>query len=339
MSVTEQPTDFSDLYAMLMNAIRADTSATANVSQAKRLINIALHDLHVGFGEKLPWAEREAILVTQPKYTTGTITVTKGSTTITGGSTLWDTNNDFSVKNMRKGGKIVIAGGVEVYTISTVASDTSATLTSAFVKDDISAETYTYFEDEYALSADFLKPLDMRTFDQNREIKLLGRNEFRQRYVRNKTPGKLLVATILDKAFDGSTTPVRKVRFHKPPDEAYSVPYSFVTNKLAVASDGTEQTQLSADTDEPIVPLIYRHALVFYGLFHWYRDKRDDTRSQEAKGEYTDLVLRMTGDQEIGHSRPRFQPRVGMYSSYAKRPYSRRGGGRYTTGSRFDEIR
>lgn len=339
MSVTEQPSSYSDLYTLLLNQIRADTSGTANVSQAKRLINIALHDMHVGFGEKFPWAEREEILVTQPEYTTGTLAVTKGSTTITGTSTLWDTNNDFSIKNMRKGGKIVIDGGVEVYTISTVASDTSAELTSAFIKDDVTAATYVYFEDEYALSSDFLKPLDLRSFDQNQNIELLGRNEFRRRYVRNKTTGKPRVATLIDKAFDGSTTPVRKVRFHQPPNEAFSIPYSFVTNKLAVSSAGVEQTQLSADDDEPIVPLIYRHAIVFHALYHWYRDKRDDARSQEAKGEYTDLILRMAGDQEIGRSRPRFAPRIGSYAISAKRPYSRGGSGRYTLGSRFDEIR
>lgn len=339
MSVTEQPNDFVSLYTMLMNAVRAETSATANISQAKRLINIALHDLHVGFGEKLPWAEREAILTTQPEYTTGTLVATKGSTAITGTGTLWNTNNDFSVANMRVGGKVVIDGGVEVYGISAVASDTGATLSSPFIKTTTTESTYTYFEDEYALSADFLKPLDITTFDQNQEIGLIGRNEFRRRYVRNKITGNPTVGTILDKAFSGNTTPVRKVRFWKPPNEAYTIPYSFVTNKLAVSATGTEQTQMSADTDEPIVPLIYRHAIVYYALSQWYRDKRDDDRSQAAKAEYTDLVLRMTGDQEIGHSRPQFRPRVSSYANSAKRPYSSRAGGRYTVGTRFDEIR
>ncbi|MES0339852.1 MAG: hypothetical protein ABUK15_07335 [Anaerolineales bacterium] len=339
MSNVTQPTDFSDLYTDLMNRARADTSGSATIIQAKRYINIALHDMMVGFGEKFPWAEREAILVTQPKYTTGTLVATKGSTTITGTSSLWDTANDFGVKNMRAGGKIVIDGGVEVYTIDSVTTDTGAEMTSAFIKTTTTASTYVYFEDEYALHADFLKPLDITTFDQNSEITLIGRNEFRRRYVRNKIPGKPLVATILDKAFSGDTTPVRKVRFSKPPDEAYSFPYSFVTNKLAVSSAGTEQAQLSADTDEPIVPLMYRHVIVFHALYHFYRDKRDDDRSQAAKGEYTDLILRMTGDMEIGSSKPQFRPKLGSYARSAKRPYSRSGSARYVTGSRFDEMR
>ena len=339
MSVTTQPTDFSDLYTMLLNQIRADTSASANVSQAKRLINIALQDLHLGFGEKLPWAEREGTITTQPKYTTGTLVATKGSTTIAGTGTAWDVNNDFGVANMRALGKIVIDGGVEVYTIATVASAISAVITPAFIKTTTTESSYVYFEDEYDLAVDFLKPLDMRTFDQNQDIQLIGRNEFRMRYPRNKTVGKPLVATIIDRAPIGDTTPIRKVKFHKPPEEAWVIPYSYVTSRLATSSAGAGQTNLSADTDEPIVPLQYRHALVYYGLYQWYRDKRDDDRSLAAKAEYTDLVLRMTGDFEIGQSRPQFKPRLESYARSARRPYNAGTSGRHTLGSSFDEIR
>lgn len=338
MSATTQLTDYSDLFTDLQNRVRATTGVTATENQAKRYINIALHDIHIGNGEKFPWAEREAILVTQDDYTTGTLSVDKGGTTLTGVSTLWNTNNDFSVANMRVGGKIVINGGVEVYPISAVASDTSATISSAFTQTDVSGGSYVYFEDEYALASDFLRPLDMQFFDRNTEISLVSRKEFRFRYPRNKTVGRPKVAAIFDKAFSSSTVPVRKVRFHKPPDDFYSIPYSYVTSNLAVTSAGSEQTQLSSDSDEPIIPLQFRHVIVFHALYHWYRDKRDDDRSQEAKAEYTDLVLRMTGDMEIGHSRPRLQPRLGGYARSAARPYGRRGG-RYTVGDAFDELR
>ncbi|MGI9297617.1 MAG: hypothetical protein ACR2QC_06945, partial [Gammaproteobacteria bacterium] len=112
----------------------------------------------------------------------------------------------------------------------------------------------------------------------------------------------------------------------------------YVTSNLAVTSAGAEQTQLVNDTDEPIVPLQYRHAIVFHALYQLYRDKRDDARSQEAKAEYTDVMLRITGDQEIGRTRPQIRPRLGSYAQGAQRPYSRRGS-RHVTGTRFDEIR
>jgi hypothetical protein len=63
----------------------------------------------------------------------------------------------------------------------------------------------------------------------------------------------------VDRAFDGDTTPIRRVQFWRTPDANYSIPYSFVTNKLAVDSSGTALQSLVSDTDEPIVPFQYRH--------------------------------------------------------------------------------
>ena len=134
MAVDTQVTTFLDLYTDLQNRVRVQTGVTATQQQAQRYINIALHDLHLGFGEKFPWAHREADLVTQPEYNTGTVTISQGSTALAGALTLWNTNNNFSVTNMRAGGRIVIDGGVEIYEISSVTNDTAAVLTAAFVK-------------------------------------------------------------------------------------------------------------------------------------------------------------------------------------------------------------
>ena len=338
MSATTQVTTFSDLYTDLQNRVRVQTGVTATENQAKRYINIALHDMHLGVSEKYPWSERSATLLTQPKYTTGTVAISKGSTALAGTSTLWATVNDFSANNARVGGKIIISGKPEVYEVTTVTDDTNIVLSQKWIDDTETAATYVYYEDEYALHADFLRPIDQRSFDQNRHIDLIGRTEFRRRYPRNKSLGKPKVATIVDKAFSGDTTRVRKVIFWRPPDVANQIPYSFITNKLAVSAAGTEQTQLSADTDEPIVPLYARHAIVFHALYHWYRDKKDDNRRKEAKADYDNLIGRLLNDQEIGSPRPRLQPRIGPYMRAAKRPYSR-GGHRFTTGDSFDEFR
>ena len=340
MAITEQPKDFSDLFTMLQNAVRMQTGVTASENQAKRAINVALNDMHVGFAEKYPWAERSAILVTQPEYITGTVTISQGSTSLTGASTAWNTANAFSANNARVGGKVVIDGGAEVYEVSAVGGDTAITLTSAFVKADVSGGSYVYFEDEYALHDDFARPVALDNFDTADEIELIGGKQFRLRYPRNRTTGKPRVATLIDKNFAGNTTPVRRVVFWQPPKDAGSISYSFITNKLAVKADGTAQANLSADTDEPIVPLIGRYAIVLHALAAFYRDKRDDTRSQEVKAEYTDLMLRIAGDQEIGRARPQFQPRSGLYLGPAQRPWrGGRGRGRYTTGNSFDQLR
>ncbi len=339
MSSTSQPTTFVDLYTDLLNRLHSDTGAAESIVQGKRYINIALQDMHVGFREKFPWAERSAELITQPQYTTGTLVATKGSTAITGTSTAWNTNNAFSVANMRAGGKIVIDGAPEVYEIASVGSDTAAVLTATFIDTTTTESTYVYFEDEYALHADFLRPVSFTSFDANNEIDLIDRKTFRNRFPRNKVTGKPLVAAITEHGFSGDATPVRKVRFWKPPDAATLIRYPFITNKLAVTASGVLATDLVNDTDEPIVPLPYRQAIVLHGLYHKYRDKRDDTRSGEAKAEYTDLMIRITGDAEIGSPKPRLQPVRSPYVSAARSPFRGGRGGRFVTGSRFDERR
>lgn len=407
MSSTSQPTTFADLYGDLMNRTREETGNAATIIQAKRYINIALQDMHVGQGEKFPWAERSAVLVTQPKYTTGTVTITKGSTDLAGTDTLWDTANDFSVENMRVGGRITINGGSEVYKIDSVTDDTNAVLTSQFVSDDVSDGSYVYFEDEYVTAPDFLRPIDQQKFDSPSTIDLVGRTEFRRRYPANRTPGEPKIATLLydfvnpdltgdiasiqivsgtdyiqvvsanalsvgDTVFlkdttyydgawqviDGTTisfvidTPFlgngagtwshtsvshRRVRFHPPPGTARMINYQYVTSNLARTMEGIEQQNLVLDTDSPIVPLQYRHAIVYQALATWYRDKQDDTRSADAANEYTKIMLRVISDNEIGGARPQIRPRVGTYRRRAKRPWGG-GSGRYDTGGRFDRM-
>jgi hypothetical protein len=324
MSATGQYQTFSDLYTGLQQAVRITTGVTASEDQAKRAINIALQDMHLGFDYKFPWAERQSRIITQPQYITGTLTATKGSTTITGSGTLWNTNNDFGIASVRSGGKIVINGGFEVYEISTVSSDVSAVLTFKWTQDTVAGASYVYFEDEYALAADFLRPVDITKFaDGGMEIELIGRTEFRRLYPKNNISGKPEVAMLIDKPFSGNATPIRKVVFWKPPSLAYTIPYSYITSNLAVSSAGVAQTQLSAATDEPIIPLRYRYGLFLHGLYNWMRDKKDDTRSQEVKSEYTDFMLRLSGDFEFGAPRPQIRPRVSEYRRRAVMPFRR----------------
>ena len=340
MSTTSQLTTFSDLYTALSNAIRITTGVTASENQAKRAINIALHDLHLGVDYKLPWAERRAVIRTQDDYTTGTVTTTKGSTSITGSSTLWNTANAFSVNNARANGKIVFSGSRTVYTVSSVGSDTAITLTERFTETSLAAgSTYTYFEDEYDLATDFLRPIDAQRFSLEASIPIISRTEFRMRYPVNSTLGRPSVATLIDFAPSGNTTPIRRVKFAPPPNDFYQIPYTYVTGNLAVSSAGVAAANLSADADEPIVPLRYRHAILYHALASWYRDKKDDTRSQEAKSEYVDIMTRIIMDQEVGAPRPQLRPRVSGYVRAAKRPYSRGGAGRRFDRGHFDEMR
>src|SRR6266571_4286890 len=97
MSSTSQLTTFVDCYTDLQNRVRLQTGVSATETLAKRAINVALQDMHLGFDYRVPWAERRATLRTQNDYTTGTVTATRGSTAITGAGTAWNTANDFGI--------------------------------------------------------------------------------------------------------------------------------------------------------------------------------------------------------------------------------------------------
>lgn len=341
MSATTQPTDFSDLYTDLLNRMRIDTSQTATVTQAKRYINIALHDMHLGNDERLPtpWAERETVLRTKSRYNTGDVTVTQGSTTLTGSSTTWSTSNAFGELILRADSKIVLGGRTEVYRVASVASDTSATLSTPYIGSDLSGDSYDSFEDEYELASDYLRPLRLRSFDTNRTIEIIDRNQFRERYVRNRIPQKPKVCTIIERGPSGSTALRPRVVFWPAPDEPYLIPYAYITTHLAVTTAGTTSTALSSDDDEPIVPLRYRMAIIYHALYHWYRDKKDDPRSESAKSDYTDLMLRVMSEVAPADRHPRIQPRIGTYVAAAERPWSaRRKGSPYDFNDAFDRF-
>ena len=160
------------------------------------------------------------------------------------------------------------------------------------------------------------------------ELDLIGRREFRLRYPVNSNVGIPGVACINDFAPSGNTTPISRVEFAPPPNGYVLIPYAYITSNLAVSAAGAGSSGMSADTDEPIVPLRFRHAIVLHALSNWYRDKKDDSRSQEVKGEYTDIMVRIALDQDVGANRPQLRPRIGGYRRAACSPYSGSGGRR-----------
>lgn len=341
MSSTSQLTTFSDLYTDLLNRVRVATGVTATETQAKRYINIALHDIHLGFDYKLPWCEQTNYLKTKAPYTTGTVSATQGSVTLSGTSTAWNTNNTYSEKNVVAGGKFLISGSSEIYKVSTVTNDTSLALWNYFIGTTVSGTTYTYFEDEYTLSTSFLRPVDLQSFSPAMGISLIPRSEFRRRYPVVNVSGKPRVACIIDTRTTGTDlTPIRKVVLYPYPDQTYVIPYTFITNIIAITAAGTGLTSMSSDTDTPTMPLRYRHAIIFHALSHWYRDRKDDGRAEAAKAEYTDIMQRIVGDHDIAtHTQAKLQP-GGGYIRSAKVPYSYRGGRRiYDLNDEFDSFR
>lgn len=341
MSSTSQLTTFSDLYTDLLQRMRLNTSVSASVEQAKRYINIALHDIHLGFDYKLPWCERTAYLRTKAPYTTGTVSISVGGVAITGSGTAWSTANSYGETNTVAKGKVIFEGETTIYQVSSVDSNTQLTLNTRYIGDEaLSGATYTYFEDEYFLDSTFLRPIDFRQFSPPMGISLISRAEFRRKYPIVNVQGKPRVACIVENT--GSSVGVfRKILLYPYPDQAYLIPYNYVTSVLGRSTGGTDLTNLSADSDEPTMPLRYRHAIIYHAIYHWYRDKKDDARAESAKAEYIDVVNRIVGDHDIAtHTKAQIQPNLDSYQRATYTPYSGSSGRLiYDLNGDFDSFR
>lgn len=288
------PLTLSELRTDFLNRVREATGVTATNTIVDRYLNLGLVDMHLH--KQWWWAERRDVIVTRDDYSTGTVTVSEGATAVTGASTVWTTANAFGVNNARADDKITLGAVSDVYRISAVGSATSLTLASRFTGSDLSAGSYTVFQDEYSLASDFWQPLDYRIFSEERGIRLLSPRDFYRLYPRNSIRGAPKFATLIELGPSGSTTLRRRVVFAPAPDNEYTIPYRYITTSLGITSAGAQQAQLTNDTDEPIVPLRYRQGVVYHALYHWYRDRKDDVRSQEAKAEYEGLMLRAAQD-------------------------------------------
>ena len=327
----------------LLNRQRADSTASGTAeTTAKRYLNIALHDVHIQ--QNWMWAERTTTLITRPPYSTGSLSIASTSrTTFEGTNTLWNTAvSGMGFNNANVGGKVYLSTG-EVYRVSAVGSDTAITSASRYpFEQDVASDyalaysAYTYYEDEYALASDFFRLIDQRQFSDVMAIPVLGSQDFYRRFPRNARSGSPQCATIIELGPSGSTDWRPRVVFHPYPDRSYSIPYRYITRNLAISSAGTGQTEMSADSDEPIIPVRYRHMLIPYASFIWYRDQKDDQRSQEAYQEYTDIVKRVAGDTNPQRDFPRIVP------ARRSKPYffARGSGSRFTTDpTAWDEFR
>ena len=333
MATNTNVTTLSDIRTAFYDKAR-DASSTGLSTKIDSLLNTALHDMATNPIIQPYWLERRAVLITRGAYTTGTVTITTASSrvAVTGTSTVWTTTDTFGIANARAGGKMKFAGTNEIYEVSAVGGAGSMTLATQYTGDDITDETYTYFEDEYALASDFLGFKDIRMFSPEQNIRLVGAMEFRRGAGRNDVSGKPRAATLIHLAFSGSSTPRPRVVLYPYPDNEYSIPYTYITSNLAVSSAGAEQAAMTADADEPIMPLRFRYGIILCALKEWYRDRKDDSqRSQEAKAEYVDFMTRMAGMTQVGQDKPRFVA--------PKRNYGgRRGRRRFQTGTEWDEL-
>ena len=85
------------------------------------------------------------------------------------------------------------------------------------------------------------------------------------------------------------------------PSTTLIIPYTYVTNAVGVNAEWNRPHQPSVATRmNPSSPCAIAMPSSTTPSTTGIGDKRDDARSQEAKAEYTDIMLRIVDDQDFG---------------------------------------
>lgn len=336
MAAGDAPATFSELRTDFLESVKEPAGSAINTI-VNRFLNKALQYIHE---ERWWWAERRATIQTKAPYTTGTIAVTEGSTTVTGTSTAWATADAYGQNNARAGDKMTLGSDAVVHVIATVGSATSITLTDRYTGSTISSDGgYAVFQDEYALAADFDDVIDTRFFDDAHTISLIGAREFYWRYVRNSTRSTPKYATLIELGPSGSVALRRRVVVGPAPDQTYIIPYRYYTTNLAVSAAGVGAANLSADADQPIIPIRFRQLIILRAKQEWYSTREKNAAlAEEARQDYQTLLARASASKGPADDQPQLVPRLAGYWHQARTPYTSLEGRRLVTGTRWDQF-
>ena len=213
---------FTELWERLLTMGRIDSPN--NEDYSKGIINDVYTKTLPRIADWTP-LEAESLLSMVARYNTGTATVTAGSTSVTGVSTVWTT-----AMTAVDGYKIKFAGNDNIYTFTYV-SATSATIAPGLSgATDLTTTNYTVYRDEYQLASDFdrlLKNGSVYHYAGGRvsdTIEESPRDEFRNDFTPEATDPLrrvMLVGT-------HSTTGNRVIQVNPPPKTAKVYPYDYI---------------------------------------------------------------------------------------------------------------
>jgi len=213
---------FTELYERLLNLGRIDSPN--NSDYAKGIINDS-------YTRTLPRVEDWEIVVKQgniqtvPSYNTGTATVTVGSTSVTGTSTVWT-----SAMTVDAGYKIKFSGNRDIYTFEYVSAVSATISPSLSGPSDLTTRNYVVFKDEYELASDhdrFLKNGSVYVKSDGRlqdTLKEVPRDLFQEDYV----VGPQDPIRRVRQSRVSTTTGAKMLQVNPPPSTQYNYPYDYI---------------------------------------------------------------------------------------------------------------
>lgn len=248
-----QLVDFEDIYTAIIELLKIQSTDTSTINRIKRDINIALDD--VISRHNWWWNRSLTTLQLSSRITTGTISVTSGSTSVTFSSAPAP-----SVANY----KIKFTGSPEVYTISShIASAASASLNIAFIGATTAAKNYTLWKDYVQLPTDCKETFIVQHQHFDQPMEAVGLMDFRRIVAQEPDRVGVPLYYCTD---DYDSSGKRKLRYWPAIYTAnVNMDVDYIMNFIPLDTDG----------DEPIMPLNDRTVLFYFGCAHAWRRERN----------------------------------------------------------------
>jgi len=250
-------TNYGTIQTDILNEIGIDDADVEDVLEQ------ALNDIlqEICQAHNFSWLYEDTSFITTAPYSTGTITATEGSTAIVGSGTTFVTG--------MVGRKLRCEDAT--YEISAFTDTTHITLSKNYAGDGGSGLTYKIYQNEYSLASDAEDVISMRQENNPNKIKRWGIEQLDRYYPQRTSYGYPSLYAII--GYDSSG--YMKVELYPIPNQARNVYYRY---KKRV-------TEMSSDSDTPIIPLRYRWVLAKGGLYKLakYLDMPDIAADRERE--------------------------------------------------------
>ncbi len=280
-AITGDLEDFIDIYTDVMNRLKVPTSDSTSLTRVKLWINERYRDIAIQ--RQWRWLYKEDNILIKAPETTGTATFTKDSATVSGtGTTFTNGSTAYVIK---------ADGSPEIYTISAIGGATSITLNDAFQDTTITGGTFKLYQDTYVLPTDVEDLVQVWHEHYQAPMAPVGLDNMRKAQLRfPDAEGKAVAFTLVEDNSSGT----RRMQIYPRPDEQYLMHIKYIQRI----------TRLSNDTDEPLIPKVYRSVLVYGACADLARYHNDQDVAAYYESKYADTVVRMANDTEITDSYP-----------------------------------
>lgn len=249
--------DYQDIYTAVAEALKVPVTDTVTIGRIKRDINTIYLNEVVPFNPRAWWwLYQETTITTTTKVITGTVTLTEDSTTLT--------FSDAPAVSVA-GYYIKVSGHPEVIKISAhTATQTGATLADAWPLADVTAGSFKAWKDYAAIPSTMKEVVQVTHSRLRMPLEAVHLSAFDERRIQfPEREGYPLLFNCAD--FDASDD--RLLKWYP----------SCYDKKIILRVEGRQEAvALSADADEPLMPVEDR-AVLFYGAMHmaWARERNE----------------------------------------------------------------